>query len=110
MNKLKKIIRELIRPIYRIKYFIFKNNLNRASDGAPLKKGISAVISMKDEEYTIEASIRSLHGFADQIICIDNGSTDRTVKIVQTSDHRNYPMSSWLKCPEHCSEIAGTKV
>ena len=83
MNKIKTLMRKLMYPFYLFKYILLKENLNRASNGEPLKKGIAAVISMKDEEYTIEASIRSLHGFADQIICIDNGSTDRTVKIVQ---------------------------
>ena len=84
MNSTVKVfIRKVFRYFFLIKYFVLRNRINRASNGSPLKKGISAVISMKDEEYTIEACIRSLHGFADQIICIDNGSTDKTVKIVQ---------------------------
>lgn len=80
---MKKIIRILIYPIYYIHYLFRKKKLNINHDGQPLKEGISAVISMKDEEYTIETCIRSLMGFADQIICIDNGSQDKSVEIVK---------------------------
>jgi glycosyltransferase involved in cell wall biosynthesis len=40
--------------------------------------GITAVVRVKDEEDWIEPSIRSLAGFADQIVVGDNGSTDAT--------------------------------
>ncbi len=80
---MKNIIRTIIYPIYYINYLLNKNNLNRSVDGQSLEKGISAVISMKDEEYTLEACIRSLEGFADQIICIDNGSMDKSIEIVK---------------------------
>lgn len=83
MNDIKSVLRKLLNPMFYLKYILFKNNLNRSVDGQPLEKGISAVISMKDEEYTLEACIRSLKGFADQIICIDNGSMDKSIEIVK---------------------------
>ena len=41
--------------------------------------GISAVVAMKNEEYTLPFCLESLIGFADQIIVIDNGSEDRSL-------------------------------
>lgn len=81
-NRIKSFGRKILAPFFLLSYGINKKKLNTASDGSSLKNGISAVISMKDEEYTIEACIRSLNGFADQIICIDNGSTDKSIDIV----------------------------
>ena len=79
----KNLIRKIIYPFCYAYYFLKKHKLNKSYNGDKLQRGISAVISMKDEEYTIEACIRSLQGFADQIICIDNGSTDESVGIVK---------------------------
>jgi glycosyltransferase involved in cell wall biosynthesis len=49
-------------------------------DGATLLPGITAVVAARDEEYTIRFCLRSLLGFADQIVCIDNGSADSTLR------------------------------
>ena len=46
-------------------------------DARPM--GVSALVRVKDEEDWVEASLRSLEGFADEIIVIDNGSTDSTL-------------------------------
>lgn len=46
-------------------------------------RGISAIVRAKDEEEWIEPSIRSIVGFADQVVVGDNGSTDRTPAILQ---------------------------
>ena len=45
--------------------------------------GISAIVRAKDEEEWIEASIRSIVGFADQIVVGDNGSIDATPGILR---------------------------
>lgn len=45
-------------------------------------QGISAIVRVKDEEEWVEAAIRSLDGFADQVVIGDNGSTDRTPAIL----------------------------
>ena len=60
-------------------YTFRKNNLNRSRNGDVLKMGISAVVAMKNEEYTLPYCLESLIGFADQIIVIDNGSEDRSL-------------------------------
>mgnify|MGYP000946535096 CR=1 FL=1 len=48
--------------------------------GAPLQKGISYCMIAKDESDAIEYCFQSLVGFADQVICIDNGSEDDTFR------------------------------
>jgi len=53
--------------------------LERGRDGSGLAPGITAVVAARNEAYTIGFSLRSLIGFADQIVCIDNGSTDDTL-------------------------------
>ena len=83
MTHFKSILRKIIRPFFLFIYSFKKANLNRDHRGNPLQPGITAVISMKDEEYTIALSIKSLLGIADQIICIDNGSEDESVNIVK---------------------------
>src|SRR4051812_41560376 len=53
--------------------------IERDRAGKPLQPGITAVVVARDEGYTIPFVLRSLVGFADQIVCIDNGSVDRTL-------------------------------
>lgn len=45
-------------------------------------EGISAIVRVKDEEEWIEPAIRSIVGFADQIVVGDNGSVDGTPAIL----------------------------
>ena len=42
--------------------------------------GVSALVRARDEEAWIEPSLRSLEGFADEIVLVDNGSSDSTVE------------------------------
>ena len=49
-------------------------------DARPM--GVSALVRLKDEVDWIEASLRSLEGFADEIVVIDNGSTDGSLERV----------------------------
>ena len=44
------------------------------------KEGISVMMRVKNEENWIGLSLRSLKAFADEVVIIDNGSTDNTVK------------------------------
>jgi glycosyltransferase involved in cell wall biosynthesis len=46
-------------------------------------QGISVTMRVKDEEDWIVPSIRSISALADQIVVVDNGSTDRTYEIVR---------------------------
>jgi len=82
VNKIKKTLRVLIRPLAKFIYYEFsKKRLNVTRDKTPLKMGISAVVAMKNEEYTLPFCLESLVGFADQIIIIDNGSEDRSLQL-----------------------------
>ncbi|MDD5020473.1 MAG: glycosyltransferase, partial [Candidatus Omnitrophica bacterium] len=47
------------------------------------KTGLSVVILTKNEEENIAACIKSLKGWADEIIVVDDMSSDRTVPIAQ---------------------------
>ena len=53
-------------------------------------KGVSVIIRVKNEEDWLETSIRSLIGFADEIIVGDNGSTDKTPETLENL-RREYP-------------------
>ncbi|GEM_PF-1167507 len=48
--------------------------------------GISAVMICFNEQKTISGALDSLHGLVDEIIIVDTGSTDDTVKLI--SQHR----------------------
>jgi glycosyltransferase involved in cell wall biosynthesis len=67
----------------------FRRRLEIARDGSPLRPGISAVVAARNEDYTISFCLRSLVGFADQIVCIDNGSDDATLQRMQEFQQRH---------------------
>jgi glycosyltransferase involved in cell wall biosynthesis len=71
---LKRAFRNIIRPIlYWFYYLPFKKKIDVARDGSYLKRGITAV------EYTLPFCLQSLINIADQIVIIDNGSTDKSL-------------------------------
>ena len=47
------------------------------------KHGISLLVPTQNAEKTVEICLRSFLDFADEIIVVDNGSTDRTIDIVK---------------------------
>ena len=57
----------------------FRRTIERSRDGSKLRPGITAVVAARDEAYTIGFCLRSLIGFADQVVCVDNGSEDGTL-------------------------------
>ncbi|MHC4756334.1 MAG: glycosyltransferase family 2 protein [Planctomycetota bacterium] len=57
---------------------------------AKRKPGISVLISTQNEEAMISLCIRSFLDFGDELIVVDNGSTDRTKEIVRELASR-YP-------------------
>jgi glycosyltransferase involved in cell wall biosynthesis len=67
----------------------FRVVIERARDGSRLQPGITAVVAARDEAYTIDFCLLGLIGFADQIVCIDNGSTDATLQKMKSfrSEH-----------------------
>ena len=84
MKKLKTLIRIILRPFHKILFYDFnKKNINVTRNGKPLKMGISAVVAMKNEEYTLPLCLKSLIGFADQVIIVDNGSEDDSLQLAK---------------------------
>ena len=84
MNEIKKKYRLLIQPFFKLLFYSFrKKTLNRSRNGNILKMGISAVVAMKNEEYTLPFCLESLIGFADQVIVIDNGSEDKSLELAK---------------------------
>jgi len=79
MLKLKKIARRIISAfLYNLYYRFIYEKYNITRNGKRLLPGITAVVSAKNEGYTIPFCLRSLVGSVDQVVCIDNGSTDDT--------------------------------
>ena len=70
-------------------YYLFRKYYELSRDSKPLKPGISAVVAAKNEEYIISFCLNSLIGIADQIICIDNGSDDATLSIMENFKSEN---------------------
>ena len=84
MNQFKRLFRFIIRPFHKLFFYDFrKKTIDITRDGKPLKMGISAVVAMKNEEYTLPICLNSLIGFADQVIIIDNGSEDNSLSLAK---------------------------
>lgn len=78
---MKTLLRKILQPFFYFLYYVpFKKSINVTRDGKPLKLGITAVVAMKNEEYTLPLCLESLIGFADQIVIIDNGSEDSSLE------------------------------
>jgi len=61
----------------------FENFLIDSTSINSLKKGLSVLLRVKDEEDNIRQSIESIISSANEIAVIDNGSSDGTVAVVQ---------------------------
>ncbi|MDB5282463.1 MAG: putative glycosyltransferase involved in cell wall biosis [Bacteroidota bacterium] len=84
VSSLKQLARTTLSPLlYTFYYIPNQRKISVTRDGQPLKPGITAVVAAKDEEYTIAMCLESLVGIADQVVCIDNGSTDGTLAIMK---------------------------
>ena len=46
------------------------------------KPGISVLIATQNEEALVSLSLRSFLDFGDELVVVDNGSTDHTIEIV----------------------------
>lgn len=67
-------------------------------------QGISIYMRVKDERDWIAASIASVKDIADEVIIVDNGSTDGTYEILQALAHAEKGFIKLSKRPElhHC--------
>jgi glycosyltransferase involved in cell wall biosynthesis len=73
-----------------------------SSSGRPV--GISVVMRVKDEADWIEASVKSIKGIAEEIIIVDNGSSDGTYEILEECAFREHGLIKLWRKPElhHC--------
>jgi len=69
--------------------------------------GISVVMRVKDEADWIEASVESIKGIAEEIIIVDNGSSDGTYEILEECAFREHgPIKLWRKPELHHCELS----
>ena len=104
MNQFKRLFRFIIRPFHKLFFYDFrKKTIDITRDGKPLKMGISAVVAMKNEEYTLPICLNSLIGFADQVIIIDNGSEDNSLSLAKKfkSDNEGQIEVDIIECQVH---------
>lgn len=83
MNELKKHIRSVLYLILYHGFYRWVRLWDKTRDDKPLKDGITAVVSAKNEAYIIPFCLESLVGVVDQVVCIDNGSDDGTLEAMQ---------------------------
>ncbi|MCB9855466.1 MAG: glycosyltransferase [Phycisphaerales bacterium] len=62
--------------------------------------GISVLIATQNEEATVDACIRSFFDFGDEIIVVDNGSTDDTKDIVRDFERRHPDKIRFFDAPD----------
>ena len=63
----------LIKFSYQLLFYPFIKHYEKS-----FQDGLSVLVCCKDEEHNIPLCLESIAHFADQVICVDNGSTDRT--------------------------------
>lgn len=89
MNSMKTLIRKVLAFVLYHGFYRWFRSWDCGYDGQDLKPGITAVISAKNEEYILPFCLNSLIGVVDQVVCIDNGSTDGTLRIMQEFKAKN---------------------
>lgn len=83
MNELKSIVRKILSLVLYNGWYGWNRSWDRTRNGQSLKDGITAVVSAKNEAYIIPFCLESLVGVVDQVVCIDNGSDDGTLELMQ---------------------------
>lgn len=66
--------------------------------------GISAIVRVKNEEDWIEPSLLSIQDVVDEMIVVDNGSTDKTPELLHTLEKQLAPKLKLFGMPhlDHC--------
>jgi glycosyltransferase involved in cell wall biosynthesis len=62
-------------------YKSFYKKLRRTKSDHLLKKGITAIVPVYNEEYHLAIVLESLLGIADQVVIMNNGSTDKSFDV-----------------------------
>jgi glycosyltransferase involved in cell wall biosynthesis len=77
----------------------------------PKKASISLVMIVKDEESILEKCLESVYQIADEIIIVDTGSTDNTVKIAQkfTKNIQNFDWIDDFSAARNFADTFATK-
>ena len=70
---------------------VSNNQAQRISDRTTL----SAVLIVKNEENMIEDCLQSLHGWVDEIVVLDSGSTDRTMELAHKWGAKVHVREDW---------------
>tara|TARA_R110002072_G_scaffold261332_2_gene420118 strand:- start:181 stop:1233 length:1053 start_codon:yes stop_codon:yes gene_type:complete len=83
MTQLKTFVRKALAIILYQGFYRWFRFWDVDYDGRTLKPGITAVISAKNEEYILPFCLKSLVGVVNQVVCIDNGSDDGTLRIMK---------------------------
>ena len=68
--------------------------LSSQSTGAPSGSGLSAIVITRNEEANIADCLASL-SFANEIVVVDSGSTDRTVELARAAGARVVSTADW---------------
>lgn len=89
MNMLKTLIRKVLSVVMYYGWYSIFRSWDRNRKGEPLIEGITAVVSARNEEFTLPLCLKSLIGVVDQVVCIDNGSDDRTLEIMKKFKSEN---------------------
>ncbi|MFT6761315.1 MAG: hypothetical protein ACJATS_002514, partial [Psychroserpens sp.] len=84
MNELKKLVRSVLSVVLYNGWYRWVRSWDANQNDQPLKDGITAVVSAKNEAYIIPFCLKSLVGVVDQVVCIDNGSDDGTLEAMNT--------------------------
>jgi glycosyltransferase involved in cell wall biosynthesis len=83
MNQFKSNVRKVLAVILYHGWFRWFRSWDTSREGQPLKDGITAVVSARNEEYILPFCLKSLVGVVNQVVLIDNGSDDSTLEIMK---------------------------
>ena len=72
MNEVKVLVRKVLAVLMYHGWYRWYRTWDVTRDGTPLKFGITAVVSARNEEYILPFCLKSLIGIVDQIVLIDN--------------------------------------
>lgn len=79
----KRFIRNRWAPLH---YALFPNRVETrrvSGSGGPLARGITGCLTVKDEALCLSYTLPNFARFFDQVVCVDNGSTDGSLEMLR---------------------------